>query len=142
MPPRTFKISNTKLGGYEKFKNIAEGEDFNSYFVSDIISWLSFLAENRQCFDRKPLEDNQFSETLSIYINNNCTHIFENISMYPPSTLYLTANHNQQNILDGITPVLPSIFVTKFNTSNHYRGNFNSDNSNRSGRIGGRGYPR
>ena len=56
--------------------------------------------------------------------------------MHPISTLFLASNINQQNILDGITPVITSIFAAKFNTSNHHRGKFNSDNISRSGSRG------
>ena len=79
------------------------------------------------------MEDSQFVEKLAISINNKCTYILENISMYFPSTLCLATNCNQQNILDGITPVLPSISTANFNAPNHQSGNFNSNNSNRSG---------
>ena len=48
--------------------------------------------------------------------------------MHSPSTLCLAANHNQQNILNITTPVLPSILAAKFNTYNCHRKNFNSEN--------------
>ena len=50
--------------------------------------------------------------------------------MYPFSTTLLAACRNQQNILDGITPLLPSMFVNDFNASNKLCGNFNYNNSN------------
>ena len=47
--------------------------------------------------------------------------------MHSPSTLCLAANHNQQNILNITTPVIPSILAAKFNTYNCHRKNFNSE---------------
>ena len=98
------------------------------------------MYEKIQFFEKKQLQDNQFAAKLCIATNNKWTHILENISMYPPSTLFLYDNLNQQNILDGITPVLPSIFDAKWNDPNHHRWNFNYENSNRNGIRGGRGY--
>ena len=99
------------------------------------------MYERRYFFGKKQLQDNQFAAKLAIATNNKWTHILENISMYPPSTLFLNVNLNQQNSIDGITPVLPSIFDAKLNAPNHHRWNFNSGNSNINGSIGRIVYP-
>ena len=76
------------------------------------------------------MEDNHFTAKIATAIDNKCTKIFVNSSVYNPPTLFLVVNHNQQNILNNIS------------ASNNHCGNFNYDNSNRSGSGVVRGYPR
>ena len=69
------------------------------------------------------------TSTLTSFKISQCIHLF---------TLCLAANHNQQNILDITTPVLPSIFFIELDAYNYHHRKLNSYNSNRSSSGGGR----
>ena len=71
---------------YKTFKFTREREYFDSNIVSEIMYWLFFLLdENRKSFEKKQLEENQFSEKLAIAKKSALTS--SKISIYPPSNI-------------------------------------------------------
>ena len=58
IPPRGFKSSSNKLGGYAKHSEPSPKANILVRIFSEIILWIYILAKHRHVFEKKILEEN------------------------------------------------------------------------------------